>query len=101
VRAGLCSKHYNQQDRARGTAKQRGYDAAHRDGFRAPVLRRDDYTCQLCGGQADVADHYPRSRKQLIADGDNPNDPRFGRSLCASCHGSYTATEQGFGRSTA
>ncbi len=80
-------------------ASARGYDRLDRDQFRKPVLDRDNWTCVLCGGKATVADHHPRTRKQLIADGDNPNAPEFGRSLCASCHSSHTDSTSSFGRS--
>jgi 5-methylcytosine-specific restriction protein A len=98
VRSGLCQKHLGQSERQRGTAKQRGYDTRHRDAFRAPVLARDGYTCQLCGADATDADHYPRTRKQLIADGCDPNDPQYGRALCGRCHHRHTASyTPGFG----
>lgn len=100
VRNGLCAKHYSQNDRARGTAQQRGYDADHEAQFRRPVLEHAGYRCATpdCINRATVADHFPRSRRELVAAGENPNDPRHGRALCASCHGRYTAKHQGFGR---
>ena len=60
---GKCLKHHSQADRQRGTSQQRGYDHEHRDHFRKPVLERDDYVCQECGGEATNADHYPRTRR--------------------------------------
>jgi 5-methylcytosine-specific restriction protein A len=101
VRSGKCSKHYSQADRRRGTATQRGYTSReHREDFRAVILARDPI-CVECGeAPATQADHFPRTRRQLIADGDNPNDPRWGRGLCGSCHSRHTAnTTPGFGRS--
>lgn len=92
IRSGLCQRHYTQADRARGTSTARGYDRAHRDEFRAPVLEAANYQCAICGDRANQADHYPRTRKQLIADGENPNDPKHGRALCARHHHQYTAS---------
>jgi 5-methylcytosine-specific restriction protein A len=43
---------------------------------------------------ATVADHYPRSRRELEALGLDPNDPEYGRGLCASCHSRETARHQ-------
>jgi 5-methylcytosine-specific restriction protein A len=65
---------------------------AHRRRFRIGVLRRDPL-CVLCGAVATVADHWPRTRRQLILDGADPNDPRHGRGLCASCHSRITALD--------
>jgi 5-methylcytosine-specific restriction protein A len=55
------------------------------------VLDRD-VICVLCGAAlATVADHWPRSRRQLVAAGLDADDPQYGRGLCASCHGTETA----------
>ena len=48
----------------------------------------------LCNDIATVADHWPTSRRDLIAKGKDPNDPNHGRGLCASCHGRETAAHQ-------
>jgi 5-methylcytosine-specific restriction protein A len=90
-RGGFCRKHYGQADRARGTSVKRGYNVEHRDRFRAGVLRRAMYVCVMCGDEATVADHYPRTRRELVLDGDDPNDPQYGRALCAYCHNRHTA----------
>lgn len=67
--------------------------AGHRE-FRRQVLERDPI-CVLCGVRAaNIGDHYPKSRKELIDLGFNPDDPRFGRGLCRGCHNSQTATHQ-------
>lgn len=73
----------------------------HRE-FRRLVLDRDPI-CVLCKIRASiVADHYPKSRKDLIALGFDPDDPRFGRGLCRGCHNSETAANQpgGWNRGT-
>jgi 5-methylcytosine-specific restriction protein A len=98
VRNGKCSRHLAQYERQRGSSAKRGYGQEHRDRFRAGVLQRDDYTCVLCGAEAKVADHYPRTRKQLIAAGDDPNAPEFGRALCGPCHSRHTDSTSIFGK---
>ncbi|MFF4548602.1 holin [Streptomyces sp. NPDC001406] len=81
-------------ERARGSSTQQGYGWEHRELFRKPVLARDP-VCVLCGTEpSTVADHYPRSRKQLIAQGFDPNDPQHGRGLCKTCHDQSTAHRQ-------
>lgn len=82
-------------NRARGSAALQGYGKAHRELFRAPVLERDP-VCVLCGTTPSThADHWPRSRKQLIAQGLDPDNPQYGRGLCASCHSRETANAPG------
>ena len=78
----------------RDTAGQRGYSSRGHRAFRNAVLTRDP-VCVLCRrALATVADHYPLSRRDLIEQGLNPNDPARGRGLCASCHGVETARWQ-------
>jgi 5-methylcytosine-specific restriction protein A len=78
----------------RGTAAERGYDAGHRDRFRPGVLRKHPI-CVLCRARrSTVADHYPISRRQLVEQGLDPNDPRHGRGLCGPCHNQETARRQ-------
>jgi 5-methylcytosine-specific restriction enzyme A len=61
---------------------------------RRAVFLTKNLFCVLCKerGQmvrATVADHYPRSRKELVAAGvADPDDERFLRALCRACHGS-------------
>jgi 5-methylcytosine-specific restriction protein A len=90
--------HMRTYDAARGTATERGYDAAHRQRFRAPVLARDP-VCVICmTAPSTVADHYPRTRRELVRLGLDPNDPNYGRGLCGPCHSRWTTTDQGGGR---
>lgn len=98
-----CPTCTTQADRARGTRHQRGYDYKHETLFRPAVLKADPlcvctteghgHTGQ-CRMPSTVADHYPRSRKELVALGLNPYDPRYGRGLCAGCHNPETAARQ-------
>lgn len=91
--APRCDTHTRAADRARGTAAQRGYNAAHRR-FRDAVLARDPW-CRLCRtAPSTVADHYPLDRRELQARGLDPNDPTHGRGLCHRCHSSETARLQ-------
>ena len=94
TQGGRCAQHRQQADQARGTASQRGYSSKGHALFRANVLRRDP-VCLLCtAAPATVADHWPLSRKQLLAQGLNPNDPQRGRGLCKPCHDRETAQHQ-------
>jgi hypothetical protein len=61
------------------------------------VLERDNWTCQLCGGPATVADHFPLSRRDLVARGMDPNDPIHGRALRVDCHNQQTGLREGSG----
>ena len=89
-----CAKHRAQADKARGTARDRGYNTVGHQRFRNEVLERDPI-CVICGiAQSTVADHYPHSRKELIGLGLDPNDPKYGRGLCKLDHDRETAANQ-------
>lgn len=103
--AYMCAEHTRerrrQSDRKRGTFTQRGYGPQHGDRFRAGVLR-DAYTCACAGcsrhrgqclAQPDTADHWPRTRRQLVELGLDADDPAYGRALCKMCHDVHTAAE--------
>ena len=47
------------------------------------------------GGQqsATVADHWPLTRRELVAAGLDPDHPARGRGLCAPCHAKATALD--------
>lgn len=94
TKGGYCDGHRRAADKARGTAAQRGYGGRHRNGFRTGVLRRNP-TCVLCKRRrATVADHWPLSRRQLVARRLDPNNPKHGRGLCKPCHDHETARLQ-------
>ncbi len=82
-------------------ARTKGYNTkAHRIGFRLPVLQKHP-VCVLCHlAVSTVADHWPKSREDLIQLGMNPDDPRHGRGLCESCHNAETARNQPGGWNT-
>jgi 5-methylcytosine-specific restriction protein A len=89
-RGGRCAEHLRQYEnrRRRPNATERGYDQEHRTRFRTTVLERDPI-CP-CGAIATVADHYPLSRRELVAKGMDANDPIHGRGLCGPCHSTIT-----------
>jgi 5-methylcytosine-specific restriction protein A len=92
---GQCTEH-RRQARARRTADPDvfGYNTKAHALFRSAVLTKHP-TCVECNARpATVADHWPISRRELITQHLNPDDPRYGRGLCAPCHNSQTAQHQ-------
>jgi len=75
------------------TAAERGYGAAWRR-LRRDYLQRHP-VCVLCRRMATIPDHYPRSRKQLLAAGvADPDADEYLRPLCDPCHRSETGRRQ-------
>ena len=90
----MCQACKRAADLARGDAAQRGYGQRHRTLFREAILARDP-VCQLClRALSTVADHWPTSRRDLVALGLDPDDPIYGRGLCKRCHDRETAVNQ-------
>lgn len=93
VASGRCPTCVRNAEQHRGSAAARGYDPrwARR---RAAYLIRNPF-CVLCSALATVADHYPASRRDLLAQGmrDPDADHRL-RALCGTCHGKETAIHQ-------
>jgi 5-methylcytosine-specific restriction protein A len=86
-----CPKHQGEADQ-KHWANTRAYSTREHRAFRAAVLERDP-VCVICRTEpSTVADHYPLERTDLIARGMNPNEPAYGRGLCAPCHNQHTAT---------
>lgn len=98
---GRCPQHAKQADRARGSSRDRGYNTPGHRAFRTAVLTRD-IVCVIpgCMQWATVADHYPRSRRELVELALNPNDPQYGRGLCHTHHSVETAQHQPGGWNT-
>ncbi len=92
---GRCDEHKRAADKARGTSRERGYSTPGHKRFRRLVLRRDPI-CVVCTTAlatvvasvetspvvkfriraiSAAADHYPVSRRDLVASGANPDDP--------------------------
>lgn len=99
---GRCEAHRRSADRDRRPNGNPYSNRGHRS-FREQVLVRDPVCTQHLhddgdGGEcfefATVADHYPRSRADLVAAGLDPNDPRHGRGLCKRHHDRLTARHQ-------
>lgn len=90
---GPCAAHLEQAEDRRGSARHRGYTTAW-EHKRARYLSRYPICC-LCGRLANVADHHPVSRRDLLAFGvpDPDADHRL-RPLCESCHNAETARNQ-------
>jgi 5-methylcytosine-specific restriction protein A len=88
-----CPTH-GRDRRQRGTARQRGYGARHEDRFRRGVLDALPVCVTCRQAPATEADHWPRSRQQLEAQGLDADDPQYGRGLCHRCHSRSTAVEQ-------
>lgn len=89
---GRCPTCRAQADRARRPHGNPYATQGHQT-FRHQVLTRDPI-CVLClRARATVADHHPHERRDLIEQGLNPNDPKYGRGLCVTCHNAKSATE--------
>ena len=100
---GRCTCTRRVSDQRRGNATDRGYGRRHRRVFRAEVLQRHlfcqcrDASCRShgdrCVSRSSVADHWPMTRRELVAAGEDPDDPKHGRGLCKPCHDHATATD--------
>lgn len=93
--SGRCDKCRRDADAGRGTAAERGYGGRAWRVNRRAVLRRDR-VCVIChDAPATVSDHYPQSRKELLALGvTDPDAPHRMRGLCQPCHSRETAQHQ-------
>lgn len=87
--ASRCATHRQQARAARVDNKV--YSSTGHAGFRATVLTRDPICVACHMAVSTVADHHPRTRRELIALNLNPDDPQHGRGLCAACHNKHTA----------
>lgn len=87
---GRCSTCKANADKAR-RPEGNPYATKGHQRFRREVLDRDPI-CVLCELRAStVADHYPTERRDLVDQGLDPDDPDYGRGLCAPCHAAETA----------
>lgn len=94
-RCATCERAAERRRRPRGNPySSRGHLA-----FREAVLAMNPRcVCRGCGGHdglcaavATVADHFPHERADLVAMGQDPDDPAHGRGVCAPCHDRKTA----------
>lgn len=92
-RGGRCPAH-GRAAPDRPTSSQMGYDRRWAR-VRAAFLAAHPF-CRDCGGAASVADHSPKTRRDLIAAGvENPDDWRYLEPRCVPCHGRKTAKYDG------
>lgn len=89
-RCATCKARADQARRPKGNP----YSSPGHQRFREQVLARDPICVVCLGARATVADHYPHDRVDLIDMGLDPNDPRWGRGLCARCHNKHTAASK-------
>lgn len=95
--AGRCEACATAADRARGTAAERGYGSFWSRVIRPKYLKAHPI-CRLCPSVATVADHFPVSRRDLVAQGvKDPDGWHRMRPLCKACHDKHTAAEQAGG----
>jgi len=92
---GRCEDHKRAAEQQRGSAAERGYSGVDWQSVRRAVLRRDRM-CVICGtARSKVADHWPDSRRDLLAASvEDPDAPYRLRGLCRPCHSRETAREQ-------
>lgn len=92
---GRCDGCQREAEQRRGTAADRGYNSKAYQAARRRVLLRDP-VCVVCKVRfSTVSDHWPDSRRDLIAMGvPDPDSPDLMRGLCHPCHSSETAREQ-------
>ncbi len=78
----------------RPPASVRGYDYTWK--VKRDQFIKDNPICEDCGRPSVVPDHYPKSRRQLLAEGiADPDLPQYLRPRCWSCHSARTAREDG------
>lgn len=95
-----CPQHppKRRPDVDRENSHRRGYGGKRWHRARGIVLRRDplctagpDLAPAGCDAPSTRADHYPRTRRQLLADGvTDPDDPELMRGLCEHHHNRHT-----------
>ena len=90
VYRGLCVRHAVEADRSRGTAAERGYDAAWQR-LRARVAAEEPY-CRLClaAGRRTPTEHIDHIKPKAAGGTDDRDNLR---GLCRTCHNRRTATE--------
>lgn len=96
TRESTCPAHTTEaataRARRRPSAAQRGYGPAWR---RLMARWLPGKTCVDCGQPAEVGDHDPIPRRELVAAGvPDPDDPAYLRPRCIPCHNSRTARER-------
>ena len=98
---GKCEEHRKaaraRRDARRESAADRGYGACWRK-IRTAFLAEHPI-CIDCGGDAVVPDHDPKTRRELVAEGvDDPDDFKYLKPRCTTCHNRKTAKDKARGR---
>jgi 5-methylcytosine-specific restriction protein A len=97
-----CEAHNREAEQRRGSAASRGYGTRWHNGPRKACLLRDPlcvctdaghgHDGRTCIAQSTVADHWPESRRTLVARAvPDPDALHRLRGLCGSCHSKATA----------
>lgn len=93
---GPCPEHAREARRA-NDAKRPRRERRYGETFernRKRLLASRPLCALGCGRPATVADHHPRSRRELVAGGvGNPDALEHLRPLCISCHNRETARQ--------
>lgn len=93
-RGGPCDEHRRQRERQRKADGNAVYTQSAWQRVRKRFLYHNPW-CSLCARQATVADHWPVSRRDLVAQGvADPDSHRNLRPLCKACHDRETARLQ-------
>jgi 5-methylcytosine-specific restriction protein A len=84
-RDGACAEHSKQRAAQRQNRGGSSYGRDWRERVQPRFIYRNPW-CVLCGQRAQVADHWPISRRDLIARGErNPDAVTHLRPLCKAC----------------
>jgi 5-methylcytosine-specific restriction protein A len=75
-----------ESDQRRSSSTERGYGSHWRRVIRPAFLRANPLCC-LCGALAEVPDHWPVTRAELVEQGvEDPDSFDRLRPLCKECH---------------
>lgn len=92
-RCDACRTRRARAQPSRPAPAARGYDRVWRIRRLTYLLRNP--RCALCGRLAEIPDHWPRSRRELVAAGvEDPDADEHLRPLCDPCHRQETARNQ-------
>lgn len=102
---GRCDTCVQRAEQIRGNAASRGYSGRFWRARRGACLRRDPlcvctdaghgHDGRACISPSTVADHWPTSRRALVAQRvPDPDALHLLRGVCKPCHDRHTAAEQ-------
>jgi 5-methylcytosine-specific restriction protein A len=82
---GPCAEHAKQRAKQRTNRGGSAYGRNWRERVQPRFIYQNPW-CVLCGRAASVADHWPTSRRDLVARGEpNPDAFEHLRALCKAC----------------